>query len=511
MVLWAPKRSLLDAACWSDEVISGAGGLGASLANAQVADGKRLGIGRGQAMHQHLPPGGALGLGVGRLIHAIDGQAECLGYRDGGLGCPAGEALAFPSDQLGPERAALGQERLAGLARRAVASLVLLIQECPPVGRELPGGRDVRREDRANLPVFLGQERLDVALALDDDADGDGLDPPSRQAGGDLPPQKRRDLVSDDPVEHPPCLLGVDLVHVHLAGDCEGLADGVAGDFVEDYPVDLLIADAEGLGQVPGDGLALAVKVGRQEDFGGRLGAPLKFGDDLLAPCQEFVCRGEAVLDVHADGLCRQVADMAHRGLYYVIVAEIAVYGLGLGGGFDDDEHSALGDRCLGPAWFGGPWGLGLDFSVSFRHFRLCRHRILPSPGPGWGGVNVALMAAPNRQGQQLLTGRGGLSSPRLYFGRTGMVSLGRTGRFSGPASSSSIRNAAARAVLAKPVAGIKPMTVTIAADCRAPFMSISSSSCQKFPRVIRQLVAIASAAPFFCSSITSDTNSSFM
>ena len=44
------------------------------------------------------------------------------------------------------------------------------------LGRErLAGGR---REDRLDRPVLAGREGRDLALALDDEADGDRLDPP---------------------------------------------------------------------------------------------------------------------------------------------------------------------------------------------------------------------------------------------------------------------------------------------------------------------------------------------
>ena len=58
------------------------------------------------------------------------------------------------------------------------------------------------------------------------------------------------------------------------------------GDLVEEDPRDLAsVGAAELLGEVPGDGLALAVGVGRQEDVVGLLGGLLELVEDL-APCR---------------------------------------------------------------------------------------------------------------------------------------------------------------------------------------------------------------------------------
>ena len=46
---------------------------------------------------------------------------------------------------------------------------------------------------------------------------------PGAQASGHLLPEQRADLVADEPVEEPPGLLGVDLVHVDRADVLEGL------------------------------------------------------------------------------------------------------------------------------------------------------------------------------------------------------------------------------------------------------------------------------------------------
>ena len=71
-----------------------------------------------------------------------------------------------------------------------------------------------------------GAEPHPGPLALDDHAGGHALDPAGRQAGHDLLPQDRRDLVAVEPVEDPAGLLGVDQAAVEVAPLVDGPLDG---------------------------------------------------------------------------------------------------------------------------------------------------------------------------------------------------------------------------------------------------------------------------------------------
>ena len=115
-------------------------------------------------------------------------------------------------------------------------------------------------ETRRDVPVLLGHERLDLALAIADQLEGDRLHAPGAQAAPDLVPQDRADLVADQPIEHAARLLRIDHPHVDLAGMLDGLENRLLGDLVEHQPLDLLpVGLAEFLGQMPADGLAFAV------------------------------------------------------------------------------------------------------------------------------------------------------------------------------------------------------------------------------------------------------------
>ena len=148
-------------------------------------------------------------------------------------------------------------------------------------------GMDPARADRPikvdrQAPVFLGNERGDLAFPIDDQADGHALYPTGRQAAPDLAGDQRAELVAHQAVDDPPGLLGVDQVQVQAAGRREGGLDGRLGDLAEGHPANAVLVDPGVLGDMPGDRLALAIKVGGQP-HGVRLLGAHRSGDP--APC----------------------------------------------------------------------------------------------------------------------------------------------------------------------------------------------------------------------------------
>ena len=182
----------------------------------------------------------------------------------------------------------------------------------------------------------------DLALALDDEPDGDRLDPAGRQARADLAAQERAQGVADEAVDDPPGLLGVDEVRVDVAGMGEGVADRALGDLVEGHPMGLRGRHVGGLGDVPGDRLALPIEVGGEPHVVGDLDRLGDLGELLAAVVRDDVFRGEVMVDVDAElalaGVLGQVADMAVGGEDLVVGAQVAFDRPRLGGRFDDHE-----------------------------------------------------------------------------------------------------------------------------------------------------------------------------
>ena len=100
-------------------------------------------------------------------------------------------------------------------------------------------------------------------------------------------------------------------------------------DLGEGHPARLVGRDVGRLGDMPGDRLALAVKVGGEVDEVGRLGR-LGDGVDLLAAVlADHIFGLEIVVDIDAElALARvlgQVADVAVRGEDLVVGAEVSL------------------------------------------------------------------------------------------------------------------------------------------------------------------------------------------
>ena len=155
-------------------------------------------------------------------------------------------------------------------------------------------------EGAGQVPVLGGAEGDALALPLDDQPGRDGLDAAGRQPRHDLLPQDRRDLVAVEAVEDAAGLLGVDQALVELARVGDGVLDRVLGDLVEDHPVDRDLG-LEHLLQVPGDGLALAVLIGGEEELVGLGEQLLELPDLRLLVGVDDVERLEVVLDVDAE------------------------------------------------------------------------------------------------------------------------------------------------------------------------------------------------------------------
>ena len=165
-------------------------------------------------------------------------------------------------------------------------------------------------------PILFLSEGLDLAFALDDQAQSDRLHASGGEAAADLVPEQRRNLVADQPVEHAARLLRVDQVDVDVARMLERFLHRALGDLVEGHAADgdrvlllLLAVDAvaaEFFGQVGGDGFALAVRVRRQIDGIRRLRQLLQLGDDFFLARNDDVLGLEVVVEIDTQRLLGQ-------------------------------------------------------------------------------------------------------------------------------------------------------------------------------------------------------------
>src|SRR5205085_10627166 len=135
-------------------------------------------------------------------------------------------------------------------------------------------------ESALDVPPLRGTERHALALALDDEARGDGLHASGREPTRDLLPEDGRDLVAVEPVENAARLLRVDEPLVDVAGIAERALDRVAGDLVEDHPAHRQLGLQYFL-EVPCDRFALAVLVRREQELVGARKEPPQLRDLL--------------------------------------------------------------------------------------------------------------------------------------------------------------------------------------------------------------------------------------
>ncbi len=113
-------------------------------------------------------------------------------------------------------------------------------------------------------PVFFRDEGLDFAFTVADELHRHRLHAPRGQPAPHFPPEQRAQLIADQAVEHAPRLLRVDARASRWRADAQGVGDGALGDLVELNP--LGVFQVQRLAQMPGDGLAFAIRVGGEVD-----------------------------------------------------------------------------------------------------------------------------------------------------------------------------------------------------------------------------------------------------
>ena len=165
---------------------------------------------------------------------------------------------------------------------------------------------------------------------------------PAERAPGSFRHKHRRKSEADEIVERAARPVGVDQRLVDLARMAHRLLNRVLGDRVEHHAIDALVLEQllvlEDFVDVPGDRLALAVRVGRQNHAVGLLDRAADVVEPLGGLGVDLPTHGEIVVRVDRAVLGRQIAHMAERGVDAVVLAQILVDGLGLGGRLDDHD-----------------------------------------------------------------------------------------------------------------------------------------------------------------------------
>src|SRR5690606_15240207 len=298
------------------------------------------------------------------LAVEIDPLVQALGGAHGAIGAEAELARGFLLQGAGRERrrrVALdlllleavdaelprldrGDRALGvGLARDVEAVELLTVEAAEA---SLEGGALGCGERRLDAPVFLRPERLDLVLALADQAQRHRLHAPGRARALQLAPQHRRQGEPDQVIERPARLVGVDQAFVQVARMAHRLEHGALGDLVEHHALDVFAVDRapilERREQVPGDRFAFAVRVGREVQAVGVLQRPGDLGDALLLIREQLVDDAEVFLRAHRAVLLRQIAHVAVARQHAIARAQVLVDAPGLGRGFDDDDVHAV-------------------------------------------------------------------------------------------------------------------------------------------------------------------------
>ena len=192
-------------------------------------------------------------------------------------------------------------------------------------------------EDAFHAEIRLGLEGADLPFPVDDQAQGHRLDAAGRELRLDLFPEDGGEFETHEAVEHAAGLLGLDQVHVDVAGVLDGVENGVFRDLVEDDAPGLFRIQGEGFRQVPGDGFPFAVLIGSEPDRVGLARGRLQFRDRLFLVAGNLILRKKSVFDVDAQSFFLQIPDVSEAGLDRITFSEELFNRPGLGRGLHND------------------------------------------------------------------------------------------------------------------------------------------------------------------------------
>ena len=184
-----------------------------------------------------------------------------------------------------------------------------------------PGGFRVRetcrvalpcREVQAHMKMACGHEDRNLAFAYDDQGDGRALHAACREGHAAHAGKHRTDDVTHQPIQHAAGLLGSNEVVVDARWRGQGLLHHGFLDGREAHALGVT-AQLEFAGQVPGNGFALAVRVGANIDLMRSLALAAQPADDGSPALRKGVER-LVLWRLHAYVPFGQVADMTEAG-----------------------------------------------------------------------------------------------------------------------------------------------------------------------------------------------------
>ena len=194
----------------------------------------------------------------------------------------------------------------------------------------------------SSVQYSCGTNARDLFFALADHAQRGALHAAGGEAAPHFLPEQRREIEADEIVERAPRLLRVHEIERQVARLGHRLAHRGLGDLVEHHAMHLLVRELaalfQDLRQMPGDGFALAVRVGREVQG---LGFLQRLGDGFdvaLVLLEHLVLHGEAVVGIDRAFLRHQIAHVAIGGEHLEVLAQVLLDGLRLRGRLDDDE-----------------------------------------------------------------------------------------------------------------------------------------------------------------------------
>ncbi len=138
-------------------------------------------------------------------------------------------------------------------------------------------GRAIGRDHlRRHAPIFARDMRLDLAFALHHQPQRHRLHAARALRAGQLAPQHRGEREADQIIQRPARQIGIDQWLIEIARGLHGARHRRLGDFIERHPPRAALGHRplvlQPFQQVPGNRLALAIRIGRQDHAVGALG-----------------------------------------------------------------------------------------------------------------------------------------------------------------------------------------------------------------------------------------------